>query len=104
MSEPAPLYQNPKTCPHCGTNLVASQIPAANRKYYLPQGTPDDGRELLYYRTIGISSVIFDRILAYTCPDCKAIDVIPGCESMFEADRAHWQASKPSPNDPPIPH
>ena len=91
MSEITHLYQRPKVCPHCGTNLVASEIPAEHRHFYLPQGTPDDGRELLYYRTIGISSVKFDRTLAYTCPDCKAVDVIPGCESMFEADREYWQ-------------
>jgi len=91
MSENVPLYRKPKACPHCGTNLVASEIPAENRHFYLPQGTPDDGRELLYYRTIGISSALFDRTLAYTCPDCKAIDIIPGCEAMFQADREHEQ-------------
>lgn len=90
------LHHNCETCPHCSANLIASEIPKEHRPHYLgyhkdPKTgkyveNEDHGRPMYYYRMIGLSSWKYDRTLAYQCPDCKAIDVIPGCERMYEDD------------------
>jgi hypothetical protein len=82
------LNSRAQTCPHCDTSLVARKIPQQDRHLYLPPGVEDDGRFLFYSRVVGMSSLWFDRILAYKCPFCEAIDVVPGCESMWAQDLA----------------
>jgi hypothetical protein len=83
------LFQGLAACPHCNANLIASEIPAESRRYYMTPGKEHD-RPLYFYRLIGQSSMLFDRVLAWTCPDCKVTDVIPGCEEMWEKDQAYW--------------
>jgi hypothetical protein len=80
------LQRNCKTCPHCNADLVASVIPQESRLYYLPFGEPDDGRELLYFRIIGLETEDYDGVSAYRCPDCMVIDVLPGFEPLWKDD------------------
>lgn len=68
------------TCPHCACSLVDIEIPVENRKYY--------GNKTHFSRVIGMSSLWFDRMLAYKCPDCDNVDVIPGLEDMWRKDQA----------------
>lgn len=94
------LFQGLAACPHCNANLIHSEIPAADRHYYLGmenteipgkfQLKRDDGRKMYFYRIIGQSSLLFDRVLAWTCPDCKVTDVIPGMEAKWAEEQAYW--------------
>jgi hypothetical protein len=94
------LHGNSEVCPHCMADLVHSVIPEADRHYYMPLDMPDDGRRLVFLRVIGMSSLLFDRILAWRCPDCAVTDVIPGYEAKwakeqaYDAGDAHQQAAK----------
>jgi predicted RNA-binding Zn-ribbon protein involved in translation (DUF1610 family) len=100
---PKPLLcLDSKECPHCGFNLVAQEIPAESRHLYIPmeknrltgryENGKDDGRKMHFSHVIAVSSLVFDRTLAYSCPECKEVDVIPGCEAMMQADQDYWEA------------
>lgn len=90
------LHHDAKYCPHCYKSLVGPEILKENRHCYLGfekdketgKYVPkkDDGRPLFYSNIIGMSSMCFDRILAYQCPHCHEIDVIPGMEKQWEQE------------------
>jgi hypothetical protein len=94
------LWSHAASCPHCNANLIQSEIPQADRHNYLPMvkdettgrfvDGSDDGRKLYFYRIIGMSSMLFDRVLAWSCPDCKVTDVIPGMEAKWAEEQAYW--------------
>lgn len=90
-------------CPHCTHSLVAQEIPVERRHNYLGMEQDpdtgrmrcrkDDGRFLFYSHVIGVSSMLFDSLLAYTCPFCNTTDVIPGMEAKWDADQL-WNEAR----------
>lgn len=75
-----------EVCPHCGTNLIHSEIPESSRSHYIAFNELDDGRPLYYYRTIGLSSMEYDCVIGYKCPDCGVTDAVEGREYMWETE------------------
>lgn len=90
------LMLNPKmeVCSHCAASLIAMEIPVCDREAYIPMGQTDDGQFLFFSKVVGHSSMLFDRILAYECPFCNNIDVIPGMEKMWAEDQAYWESQR----------
>jgi len=82
------LHKKSIECPHCKASLVAQEIPAERRAGHIPPGVVDDGRPMFYTHLLMQSSMLYDRILAYTCPFCEVTDVIPGCEEMWDVEMA----------------
>lgn len=120
MNEPntTRLTGKSEVCPHCAADLVAGLITdPKTRQYYLPIPTghkfgtliPDDGRRLVYLKVIGQSSLLYDKVLAWTCPECGTTDIIPGYEEeyareqeflkTFEEDRARMAFDRDNPGD-----
>lgn len=97
------LTMESQACPHCKTSLIAQVIPQGSRHLYLgfeyqmgengkltPVPKQDDGRFMFYSHVIGMSSMLFDRTLAFTCPFCKTTDIIPGLEEAWVEEQAYW--------------
>lgn len=91
------LHYGSKECPHCHESLVGPEIKQENRHCYIgfekdpdggrwPVPKKDDGRPMFYSNIIGMSSMLFDRILAYKCPHCGALDVISGMEGEWQEE------------------
>lgn len=76
------LHEDSEVCPHCGLSLVDQPIPEDLREFY-------GGRKFFSSLMMQLS-LLFDRVLAFSCPYCKTIDVIPGREGMWHEEIAHW--------------
>lgn len=79
-----------ETCPHCEESLIKCEIPDADRHHFIAEGEEDNGEPIYFFHTIAVSSLIFDRILAWKCPFCETIDVIPGMEEKWNEDVRYW--------------
>ena len=60
------LNRDSETCPHCGANLIHSEIPEKDRE--------DFGGKKYFLRVVGIYDMDRDMTVAYQCPDCLAED------------------------------
>jgi predicted RNA-binding Zn-ribbon protein involved in translation (DUF1610 family) len=62
----ARLDGNSEVCPHCGANLIHSEIPEKDREVF--------GGKKYFLRVIGIYDMDRDVTVSYQCPDCLAED------------------------------
>ncbi len=60
------LTGNSESCPHCGANLIAGDIPKESQQHY--------GNNKHFLRVIGIERLGEDRISSWKCPDCGKED------------------------------
>lgn len=60
------LTRDSEICPHCGANLIHSEIPEGDRLVF--------GGKKYFLRVIGIYDTDQDMTVSYQCPDCLAED------------------------------
>lgn len=70
------LHYRSTICPHCDACLVGPEIPKESREHY--------GKETNFSRIIGMSSLWYDCLYGYQCPDCGKMDLIKGREYMWD--------------------
>ena len=91
-------------CPHCLANLIAQEVPEEKRHLHLvstqqERRRPSGNRPFLFYTHLLAIASTDGSPMAWECPFCHEIDVVPGMEFEWYAhvsERAKAQAKQES--------